>query len=60
MGAILMLGVLISGPVVIAAVVWLLTGRGPYRWLGGSYAVVNPFPRTLPPDIVAVLNRRSS
>jgi hypothetical protein len=55
-----MLGVLASVPVVASAVLWLLTGRGPFRWLGGSYAVVDPFPRKLPPDVAAAIGQRSA
>lgn len=50
-----MLGVLVSVTVVPSAVLWVLTGRGPFRWLGGSYAVVDPFSRKLPPDVAAAL-----
>jgi hypothetical protein len=44
-------GMLMSGPVTIATVWWLLTGRGPLRWLGIRKAFVNPFPRELPAEV---------
>jgi hypothetical protein len=50
--ALFVFGALLSGPVVVLApvvvIVWLVTGRGPGRWLGWGQACVNPFPK---PDV---------
>src|SRR3954464_13909197 len=35
------LGAMLSGPAVVSAALWVLTGRGPYRWLVRPF--VNPF-----------------
>jgi hypothetical protein len=42
-----MMGMLLSFPFVASQVLWLLTGRGPIRWLWRptSVAFVDPFPR---------------
>jgi hypothetical protein len=48
------LGMFISGPVVASQVLgllWLLTGRGPYRWMfRPNVAFVNPMPRWTIPE----------
>ena len=45
------LGVLLCWPVVAAQALWLLTGRGPIRWIfRPTVAFVNPLPRWKYPE----------
>lgn len=50
--AMVFIGMLISGPVTLVALWWLLTGRGPGRWMFGR-VFVNPFRRQMPADVRA-------
>jgi hypothetical protein len=52
--ALFLAGALMSFPVVIAIIVWVLTGRGPARKMF-TRLIVNPFPDALPPDVRAAM-----